>query len=81
MNSLNTKLVLSALGIIGMLTSPALAKKPHRQSFQQQDPAPQSGRGIYNMVPMPYGPAAPYDPAATGGGSFGYNQRLHDNIW
>ena len=59
------------------------AKTPHRQPSQQQmtsDPAPQSGRGIYNMVPKPYA-ASPYDPAAVGGGSFGYNQSLHDNNW
>jgi hypothetical protein len=29
MKSLNTKLVLSALGIVAMLTSPAFAKKSH----------------------------------------------------
>ena len=83
MKSLNTKLVPSVLSVIAMLNSPALAKTPHRQPSQQQmtsDPAPQSGRGIYNMVPTPYA-ASPYDPAATGGGSFGYNQSLHDNNW
>jgi hypothetical protein len=83
MKSLNTKLVLSALSIFAMLNSPALAKTPHRQPSQQQmtsDPAPLSGRGIYNMVPTPYA-ASPYDPAAVGGGSFGYNQSLHDNNW
>jgi hypothetical protein len=84
MKSLNTKLVLSALSVIAMLNSPALAKTTHRQSSQQQmtsdDPARESGRGIYNMVPTPYA-ASPYDPAAVGGGSFGYNQSLHDNNW
>jgi hypothetical protein len=83
MKSLNTKLVLSALSVIAMLNSPALAKTLHRQPSQQQmtsDPAPRSGREIYNMVPTPYA-ASPYDPAAVGGGSFGYNQSLHDNNW
>jgi hypothetical protein len=83
MKSLNTKLVLSALSIIALLNSPALANKSHRQPSQQQmssDPAPHSGRGIYNMVPTPSA-ANPYDPAAVGGGSFGYNQSLHDNNW
>ena len=78
MKSLNTKLVLSALSVIAMLSSPALAKTPHRQPSQRQitsDPAPESGRGIYNMVPTPSA-ASPYDP-----GSFGYNQSLHDNNW
>ncbi|HEV2697094.1 MAG TPA: hypothetical protein VGU90_03810 [Terriglobales bacterium] len=81
MKSLNTKLVLSALSVIAMLNSHALAQTPHRQPSQQQmDPAPRSSRGIYNMVPTPYA-ASPYDPAAVGGGSFGYNQSLHDNNW
>jgi hypothetical protein len=82
MKSLNTKLVLSALGIIAMLASPALARTAHRQPSQQQvtsDPAVRSGRAIYNMVP--YGAGDRYDPAATGGGSAGYNQNLHDDAW
>ncbi len=84
MKSLNTKLVLSALSVIAMLNGPALAKEPHRQASQKQmtsDLAPENGRRIYNMVPTPYAPATPYDPAATGGGSFGYNQSLHDYNW
>jgi hypothetical protein len=82
MKSLNTKLVLSVLGIVAMLTGPAFAKKPHPSQQQHviSDPAPQT-RGIYNMVPNPYGPTNPYDPAATGGGSFGYNQSVEENKW
>ena len=82
MKSLNTKLVLSALSVIAMLNSPALAKTSHRQPSQQQmtDTTPQSSRRIYNMVATPYA-ASPYDPAAVGGGSIGYNQSLHDNNW
>jgi hypothetical protein len=78
MKSLNTKLVLSALGIVAMLTSPAFSKQPHHPSQQQQitsDPALQIGRGIYDMVPTPDAPAA------AGGGSLGYNQSLQDNQW
>jgi hypothetical protein len=78
MKSLNTKLVLSALGIVAMLTSPAFANQTHRPSQQRQitsDPAPQIGRGIYNMVPNQD------DPTATGGGSSGYNQSLRENHW
>ena len=41
MKSLNTKLALSALGIVAMLTSPAFAQKRHH--------ANQSA--IYNMIP------------------------------
>ncbi len=36
MKPLNIKLVLSALGIVAMLTSPALAKTSHQPSPQQQ---------------------------------------------
>jgi hypothetical protein len=76
MKPLNTKLVLSALGIVAMLTSPAFAQKPHRQlSHQQTYSNRQSGVGIYDMVPNSY------DPAVTGGGSVGYNQNLHDDAW
>jgi hypothetical protein len=45
MKTLNTKLVLSALGIVAMLTSPALAKKPqhvtsHVSQSAVSDPIP-----------------------------------------
>jgi hypothetical protein len=36
MKLLNTKLILSALGIAAMLTGPAFAQKPVRQAPQQQ---------------------------------------------
>jgi hypothetical protein len=36
MKSLNTKLVLSALGIVAMLTSPAFAQKRHHVSYVDQ---------------------------------------------
>jgi hypothetical protein len=78
MKALNTRLALSAFNIVVMLTSPAAALKPHRHPSQHgmtSDPPGQSGLGIYDMVP------SPYDPAATGGGSLGYNQNLHDNSW
>jgi hypothetical protein len=79
MKSLSTKRVLSAFGIAAMLTSPAFAQKLHRQPSQQEwmtsDPVRQNGRGIYDMVP------SPNDPMATGGGSLGYNQSLHDDKW
>ncbi len=38
-------------------------------------PLDPSGRDIYNMV------STPDSPAATGGGSVGYNQNLQDNEW
>jgi hypothetical protein len=81
MKSLNAKLVLSALGIVAMLTSPAFAQKPHRDPSQQQhtsDPVLESGGGIYDMVPNPGNPDSP---EVTGGGSIGYNQSLRDNTW
>jgi hypothetical protein len=36
MKSLNTKLVLSALGIVAMLTSPAFAQKRHHVGYVNQ---------------------------------------------
>jgi hypothetical protein len=36
MKSLDTKLVLAALGIVAMLTSPAFAKKPHHVTHVDQ---------------------------------------------
>ena len=39
------------------------------------DSVRQNGREIYDMV------LTPNDPMATGGGSLGYNQSLHDNKW
>ncbi|HUI22671.1 MAG TPA: hypothetical protein VLZ74_16755 [Methylocella sp.] len=44
MISLNTKLVLSALGIVAMLNSPALAQKSHRVARANQS-------AVYNVVP------------------------------
>ena len=36
MKYLNTKMILSALGIVAMLSSPAFAQKPTRQVSQEQ---------------------------------------------
>jgi hypothetical protein len=47
MKSLNTKLILSALGIVAMLTSPALAKKPHHAT----EGTDLNGSAVYNMIP------------------------------
>ena len=84
MTKLNVKLVLSTLGLVAMLASPALAAKSHRQLSQQPqqetttlDSARQQGVGIYNMVPS----QSQYDPAVNGGGSIGYNESLHDDAW
>ena len=90
MRSLNTKLALSALGILIMFESPALAQEPHHHhrhaSLQVRDigPVGPSGRNIYNMVitPDPSQRGNIYnmvinpldDPAKTGGGSVGYNE-------
>lgn len=91
MRSLNAKLAVSALSILTILASPAFAQKAHRHSSQQHatDPVDPNGRGLYNVVP-PIDPSgrgiydmvpAPDNPAATGGGSAGYNQTLRDNKW
>ena len=36
MKTLNTKVILSALGIVAMLSSPAFAQKPTRNASQEQ---------------------------------------------
>ena len=84
MKSFNAKLVLYALGIVAILTTPAIAKKPHsylRQHEIMADPALQSGAGIYDVAPNYGGLVGPYSPRVTGGGSVGYNQNLHDDDW
>ena len=86
MRSLNTKLVLTALGIL-TIVAPAFAQEPHhhhRHSSLTSVPVGQSGRNIYNMVitPDPSQRGNIYnmvinpldDPAETGGGSVGYNE-------
>jgi hypothetical protein len=44
MKSLNTKLVLSTLGIVAMLTSPAFAKKPQQVTHN-------NGSAVYDAIP------------------------------
>jgi len=72
MRSLDTTLLLTAVGILTMVASPAFAQKPHHHG--------QSGRAVYNMVIAPdaslYNMAFdPLDnPATTGGGSLGWNE-------
>ena len=59
MRSLNAKLVLSAVGILTMVTSPTLAQELHHQRHHQRHasltsvPVGQSGRAVYNMVITP----------------------------
>jgi len=57
MRSLNTKLVLSAVGILTMVASPALAQElhhhHHRHASLTSVPVGQSGRSVYNMVINP----------------------------
>jgi hypothetical protein len=85
MRLLNTKLVLSALGFLTIVASPAFAQEPHyhhrHASLHQSDPVSPSQRGIYNMMVTPDIARSPDDPAETGGGSFGYNENLRENVW
>jgi hypothetical protein len=86
MRSLNTKLVLTALGILTMVARPAFAQEPHhhRHASLMSVPVGQNGRAIYNMVmtPDPRQRGNIYnmminpldDPASTGGGSAGFNE-------
>ena len=86
MRSLKTKLVLSSLGIVTMFASPTCAQEPHyhhrHASLHQSDPVSPRERGVYNMMITPNLAPTPYDdPAATGGGSVGYNAMVHDDVW
>ena len=82
MRSLNTKLLLTAVGILTMVGSSAFAQEPHHQRHGSLTlvPVGQSGRAVYNMVTAP-DPSLynmvfdPLDnPATTGGGSLGWNE-------
>jgi len=61
MRSLNTKLVFSALSILTMFASPALAQEPHHHHHRHASltsvPVGQSGRAVYNMVITPESPS------------------------
>jgi hypothetical protein len=86
MRSLSTKLVLPALGFLTIFASPAFAQEPHYHhryaSLHQSDPVGPRERGIYNMMITPnLAPTPDDDPAATGGGSVGYNENLRENVW
>jgi hypothetical protein len=71
MKSLDTALLLSVLGIVSVLTSPAFAQKPHHVTHVKRAP-------IYNSAPgyLPQTESSSNDPRVTGGGSLGYNQML-----
>ena len=55
MRSPNTKLVLTAFGILTMVASPTFAQEPrhHRHASLTSVPVGQSRRAIYNMVITP----------------------------
>jgi hypothetical protein len=74
MRSLNTKLLLTALGILTMFASSAFAQEPYHhgksgRAVYDMAITPGQGDNIYNMV---------FDsldnPATTGGGSLGWNE-------
>lgn len=81
MKSLNANLVLSALSIVAIFTTPALAQKQHHRHQMTSNPPLRNGLGIYDEVPNYSALPNPYNPAVTGGGSAGYNQNLHDDKW
>jgi hypothetical protein len=93
MKSLHTKLALSALGI-AMLATPALAgsygvgagnvaASKYEATTPQNDKIAVRQRGLNAYAMVPHAPAGsdPNSPAATGGGSLGYNQMLYNNEW
>ncbi len=53
MKSLNTKLVLSALGVVAMLTSPAFAQKRHHVSYVNQSAVTVPIPGYQSAVTAP----------------------------
>lgn len=67
------KLALVAIAAAG-IAAPAFAQSYHTPV------AHQSGRNAFAMVPAGDGGSA-FNPAATGGGSFGYNENLRRNQW
>jgi hypothetical protein len=74
MRSLNTKLLLTALGILTMFASPTSAQEPYHpgqsgRAVYNMAITPSQGDNIYNMVIDPLD-----DPATTGGGSIGWNE-------
>jgi hypothetical protein len=76
MKTLNTKLVLSALGI-ALMATPAFAQQT--RAHHHHIVARQSGLNAFAMVPRAQGDGLA--PAATGGGSIGYNENLRTDTW
>jgi hypothetical protein len=79
-----SKLALVAIAAVGV-AAPALAQssqhrvglhKVHRQTVVARD----SGLNAFALAPGGAGGSA-FSPAATGGGSLGYNENLRRNQW
>jgi hypothetical protein len=71
MKSLDVVLRLAVLGIVIVLSSPALAQKPHHIAHVERSRIYNSESG-YRPQTQSYS----NDPRLTGGGSLGYNQML-----
>jgi hypothetical protein len=78
MRSLNSKLALSALGVLTLFASPACAQElhrhHHRHALLQSEPVGPSARATYMFTPNVS--PNPDDPTEAGGGSVGYNEML-----
>jgi hypothetical protein len=70
--------VIMATGLASGVASPAFAHT-HHVSAIHRSADPQSGLNAYDMVPG--GSWNSYSPAATGGGSLGYNENLRTDQW
>jgi hypothetical protein len=69
----------AALMAVGM-ASPAFAHTYHAgHPALHRSADPRSGLRAFDMVPGGYGNS--YSPAATGGGSLGYNENLRTDQW
>jgi len=78
-----TKMTLCAAILLGTAFSASAATRPHHVPLNQQfsgQSARQTALDAFAMVPR--GQAGSVDdPAATGGGSAGYNETLRANQW
>jgi hypothetical protein len=71
MKSLDAALLLSVLGMVTVLSGPALAQSQHHAAHANRSEIYNSDRG-YRPQMRSYS----NDPSLTGGGSLGYNQML-----
>ena len=70
-----SKLIIVAAIVAAGLVSPALARTQHRTDRV----IPESG--LHAFATVPYAGFGSFSPAATGGGSIGYNENIRKDQW